>query len=159
MYNALYQKNVDLIEVLEENNKAIYLGNWKVARNVEYLRTHNIKFVLSAIPEYIAILNEYKKEKIVQKVINSNDSASFDIYSRLHEAADFIYESLKKGNLLIHCSAGISRSTTCLIAYYIKYRNMSFDDALALIKRNRPIVRPNFGFQKQLKKFEQELID
>ena len=157
MYAIFDTNNADLIEVIQEFENKIYLGNWEAARNIKYLNTNNIRFVLSAIPAYIASFNEFKKEEIVQKVIDSNDIPHFDMYSRLHEAADFIHESVKVGSVLVHCAAGISRSTTCLIAYYIKYRSMTFEEALAFIRKNRPIACPNTGFQKQLKRFENEL--
>lgn len=53
--------------------------------------------------------------------------------------------------------AGMSRSATIVIAYLMKTRGMSFQDALALVKARRPIVRPNEKFVKQLKDFEMQL--
>ncbi len=41
-----------------------------------------------------------------------------------------------------------------VLAYLIKYKNMSFIDALAFCKSRRSIVSPNSGFIKQLQEFE-----
>ena len=49
---------------------------------------------------------------------------------------------------------GISRSTSCLIAYMIKYLGYSFMEALEYIKKKRPQVFPNYGFIKQLMNYE-----
>jgi len=34
---------------------------------------------------------------------------------------------------------------------------MSFDEALAFVKRKRDLVKPNYAFEKQLKEYEQRL--
>jgi protein phosphatase slingshot len=61
------------------------------------------------------------------------------------------------GKVLVHCVQGKSRSTSIVIAYLLRKRGMSLDDALALVKARRPIARPNAGFMKQLKIFENTL--
>ena len=71
---------------------------------------------------------------IVQKVIDAQDDPNFNLFPNLEESADFIYLGLQTGNVLVHCAAGISRSTTCLIAYYIKYKKMTMETAWNLIK-------------------------
>ena len=52
---------------------------------------------------------------------------------------------------------GISRSTTSVLTYLIKYEQMTFKRALALIGLKREFVYPNEGFVEQLKKWEREL--
>lgn len=41
-----------------------------------------------------------------------------------------------------------------MIAYLIKYKNMTFLDALRFLKSKRPQVCPNLGFELQLKIYE-----
>ena len=150
---------VDLIEEASENAGAIHLGNWEVVKNADYLQKNEIKFILSAIPEFLADFKYLKNKDIIQKVINAKDEGNWNMLSQLDEAADFINQSRSKGNVLVHCAAGISRSTTCLIAYYIKYKEMTMEAALSKIKTRRSIVCPNVGFQKQLKMYERKLIE
>ena len=149
--------DADLIEDLIENNTTIYLGSEKAAMNESYLNFYNIEYVLTALPAIESRFPHFEEKGIIQVVIDSYDTPNFDMYSRLHEAADFIYHSTIKGHLLVHCAAGRSRSATCLMAYYIKYRGLSFDSAFAFIKKKRPIICPNIGFQHQLKIFEKEI--
>ena len=52
---------------------------------------------------------------------------------------------------------GISRSTTCLIAYMIKYMGYSTVTALQFVKSKRPHIMPNFGFLQQLKNYEEKV--
>lgn len=42
--------------------------------------------------------------------------------------------------------AGVSRSATIVIAYLMKKRKLSYDDAFKFVKTRRVIVWPNDGF-------------
>jgi len=52
---------------------------------------------------------------------------------------------------LVHCFAGISRSATAVAWYLVRYRGMTWDEALATIERVRPIVRPYVSFEVVLR--------
>ncbi|KAJ8497134.1 hypothetical protein ONZ51_g687 [Trametes cubensis] len=58
------------------------------------------------------------------------------------------------GRVLVHCVWGMSRSASVAIAYLIKARSMSLDEALNLARTRRRVVRPNQGFMAQLKVYE-----
>lgn len=62
------------------------------------------------------------------------------------------------GKVLVHCVAGISRSSTLCIAYLMKHRNMTLIEAHGFVKKKRPIIRPNMGFWQQLIEYEQSLF-
>ncbi len=156
MYSQM--ENVNQIELPDETGKGgIHLSNWHGVCNKDYLIKHKITHVVSALPENLCEISEIKELGIVQKRIHCEDCDTFNLYDRLHESADFILEGCQKGNVLVHCAAGISRSTTCLLSYYIKHRNMSMQEALSLVRKSRPIATPNSGFQVQLRKFEGEV--
>ena len=70
----------------------------------------------------------------------------------------FIDNAVKEGNILVHCGAGISRSSTMAIAWLIKTRKKPFEDMLALVQSKRPICHPNSGFQAQLLKWEKKVL-
>jgi dual specificity phosphatase 10 len=71
-------------------------------------------------------------------------------------AADFIAEVLQQTNLMVHCLAGVSRSVSLVIAFLIKHRAMTYQEAYGLVKAKRRIIHPNDGFISQLKAFEQQ---
>lgn len=55
--------------------------------------------------------------------------------------------------VLVHCEAGISRSATTVIAYLVKYHEMSLLEAYQHTKERRRIINPNTGFVTQLRRF------
>lgn len=60
------------------------------------------------------------------------------------------------GKVLVHCMMGISRSSTCAIAYLMINRKMSASDAIRTVRLRRDI-RPNDGFLQQLADLDNEL--
>lgn len=49
--------------------------------------------------------------------------------------------------------AGISRSTTIVIAYVMTVTGLGWQEVLEAIKGSRPIANPNPGFRQQLEEF------
>lgn len=59
---------------------------------------------------------------------------SFNVF--MMRAADKIENLMSKtgGDILVHCYAGINRSSACVIAYLMIHRRISFQDALLMIE-------------------------
>jgi protein-tyrosine phosphatase len=47
-----------------------------------------------------------------------------------------------KQNVLVHCLAGRSRSTLIVAAYLMRSKRLTVDEALALIRTQRPVIGP-----------------
>ena len=54
-------------------------------------------------------------------------------------------------------SSLLYRSTTLILAYLIRYENMSLLQAHELVLSQRTFIRPNIGFWKQLVAYEYEI--
>ena len=79
--------------------------------------------------------NFYEKEKLFKyKRIPIFDNRGEDILSHINEVFLFIQEGKHYGNVLIHCLKGVSRSVSFVIAYLMKYNEMTLDEALAYIQ-------------------------
>ena len=60
------------------------------------------------------------------------------------------------GKVLVNCLMGMSRSSTCVLAYLMLRKDMTAMDALTVVRRHRE-VRPNDGFLKQLAELDNQL--
>ena len=54
-------------------------------------------------------------------------------------------------------SSPLYRSTTLILAYLMRYENMSLLQAYELVLSQRTFIRPNIGFWKQLVAYEFEI--
>lgn len=126
---------------------------------MEKLKKDSINYVLTAMPRQMCedLVKKYAKNGIIHKVIDSVDSSECDLSIFFEESCKFIEQALKNGNVLIHCFAGVSRSTTLTIAYLMKTRRKHFQEMLDFIKTKRRFVCPNDGFRKQLNQWGKKL--
>jgi hypothetical protein len=56
-----------------------------------------------------------------------------------------------KGNILVHCRQGISRSGAIIVAYLMRSFSLNYDTAVAIAQTCRPAIQPNSGFADQLR--------
>jgi dual specificity MAP kinase phosphatase len=54
------------------------------------------------------------------------------------------------GRVLVHCSQGVSRSTTIAIAYLMWKTRGSYDEVYQAVRALRGVTSPNVGFMCQL---------
>jgi protein-tyrosine phosphatase len=75
-----------------------------------------------------------------------------EIVRRFDDAADQLHEWLTDDKrVLVHCTAGVSRSVTAVVWYLIRYKGHSWDEALALVKSFRSVANPNIRFEISLR--------
>lgn len=132
------EKDAESIEVhrsveLIPTSGSLYLGNILAAKDVLKLKKKQIKFVLTALPEEEAKFDYYDRDKITQIVIPCEDCAGQNMMQHLETAIDFIDKSLKEGNVLVHCFAGVSRSSTLVISYLMYKNAWSFSKTLKFV--------------------------
>jgi protein-tyrosine phosphatase len=53
-------------------------------------------------------------------------------------------------NILVHCMAGVSRSTSMVVYYFMKKDHYSFNKALKMVQEGRSVANPNDSFRSQL---------
>ncbi|XP_026887547.2 dual specificity protein phosphatase 14 [Electrophorus electricus] len=63
----------------------------------------------------------------------------------------------RAGGTLVHCAAGMSRSPALIMAYLMKYRGATLQQAHSWVQRSRPCIRLNAGFWEQLLDYEKKL--
>ncbi|KAM3597880.1 uncharacterized protein V6R79_010604 [Siganus canaliculatus] len=87
-----------------------------------------------------------------------DDSLWDDLLPWIPQALQFIDAALSMGaSVLVHCSAGISRSPALAVAYIMYSLGMDLDHAYRFVKERRPSISPNFNFLGQLQHFQSTL--
>jgi len=132
----------------------IYLGGIHAAKNKELLKLYGITHILTVAIDIDALY----PDDFHYMLIKAHDYELQDLISYFNAANDFIKTALKNnGVILIHCMAGVSRSTTVLSAYILESQLSSVKNTLALIKQKRSFINPNPGFREQLDLYEKVL--
>lgn len=91
--------------------------------------------------------------------VEVDDVPSARIIDLFADITKEIHQRLSQGHkVYVHCFVGMSRSPTIIIAYLIKYENMSLLKAYELVKTRRPIIKINHGFRYQLMEWERQCI-
>jgi len=120
----------------------LYLGDIRCASNLQILQEHKIKYILNVtddIPFFFKNNFEYARIPI-------KDNPAVNISFFFNHSSSYIENRIRDGNIFIHCYAGISRSSSIVIAYLIIKKKYSYKDAYNLVKSKRPCIRPNKGF-------------
>ncbi|KAF7657593.1 hypothetical protein LDENG_00024830 [Lucifuga dentata] len=79
----------------------------------------------------------------------------------LSQYFDLVAERIDKnrsGKTLVHCTAGRSRSPALVMAYLMRCEGMTLRQAHELVLEQRPYIRPNAGFWRQLLAYERTLL-
>ncbi len=98
------------------------------------------------------------KEVDYERVLVDDDPTE-DLTKYFDKVSDTIEKVAKKGgHTVVHCVAGVSRSTAILLSYLIKYKKMTLKDAFKRVIEKRPIIKPNTAFFEQLIKYEKRIL-
>ncbi|MFS7958845.1 putative protein-tyrosine-phosphatase [Helianthus anomalus] len=126
----------------------VFLGSDLVAKNLDVLRENGITHVLNCVG---FVCPEYFKNDLVYKTLWLRDTPTEDITSILYDVFDY-FEDVReqKGRIFVHCSKGVSRSTSLVIAYLMWINRLSFEEAFEKVKTARGVIDPNMGFASQL---------
>uniref|UniRef100_A0A2K5NAM8 Dual specificity protein phosphatase 15 n=1 Tax=Cercocebus atys TaxID=9531 RepID=A0A2K5NAM8_CERAT len=127
----------------------LYLGNFIDAKDLDQLGRNKITHIISIHESPQPLLQD-----ITYLRIPVADTPEVPIKKHFKECINFIHCCrLNGGNCLVHCFAGISRSTTIVTAYVMTVTGLGWRDVLEAIKATRPIANPNPGFRQQLEEF------
>jgi len=125
----------------------IYLSNELGAQDFKMLKDRNVTHILVAgnflqqkFPGHFKYLQ-----------LPINDAASQDLSLYFEEAIKFIDEAEK---VLVHCYAGVSRSSSMVIAYLMYKYKWTYTEAYTHVKKKRTVINPNKGFVSQLQELE-----
>ena len=143
-----------------DDRGGLYLGSeeGQSIDNLSILQETNIGLIINATPRYP---NHHEKEKDISYIrVRVNDEPSATLlpwFDGISERIQFTLSSNR--SVFVHCQMGISRSSTLVMAYLMRYQQATRDMAYQHTKEIRPKVEPNIGFWAQLKEYEQRLAN
>lgn len=132
---------------------ALFVSGEYVARDWEILSKAGISHVVNCVG---FLYPPYFEKELSYLTLYLQDAPGEDILCVLYDVFDFIQEASEttnhgvKNKVLIHCSQGVSRSTSFAIAYRMWSEGRTFDVVSQEVKAMRGISNPNIGFICQL---------
>ncbi|XP_067001340.1 dual specificity protein phosphatase 3 [Anabrus simplex] len=140
----------------------VFIGDAGAAKNKQYLKKMGITHVLNtAEGNRFGMVNTnqlyYRDTNIKYMGLQLLDIPITDIGVHFQDASNFIEDGIRRGGkVLVHCLMGMSRSSTCVLAYLMIKENMTAVEALRVVCKNR-YIRPNDGFLRQLADLDNKL--
>lgn len=139
----------------------LYIGSVICLLKIDLLTSNDIGAVLTCSGE---TFRQGEKSELMRrtihsmglhhKIVEASDVENYSLNRHFRDCTDFIKQHRMHGrNVLVHCHAGKSRSTSIVLAYLMEELGMSLESAYRLAKEKRPAVRPNPGFWRQLQQF------
>jgi predicted protein tyrosine phosphatase len=133
----------------------LYLGDIHTALSNKTLTALGVTHVISLLNSPCVI----PKDGVSHKMIIVDDTIDSKISGHFPAIHDYITEALSiKGVILVHCAMGVSRSSTAVISFLIKFCGMTRDQALDHVKKSREIICPNAGFLEQLNEWDAQRV-
>jgi atypical dual specificity phosphatase len=127
----------------------LFLGSGKDAQDKDALLEAGVSIVLNVTAEWrISHPNDFTHHRI-----ELADSVRQSLDVAMEKACEIISNAKTQNppsKILVHCVMGRSRSAAIVMAYLVKYENMTLKEAFELTHKARPIVRPNSRFLSDL---------
>jgi hypothetical protein len=156
---------VKVLDVGMQGAAPVFLSSHAAAAKVETFKptgTSKVRALVNVSNDIPYFFSEDEEQKrfggtIKKFRVSIQDVPDADLIGSLPEVTDFIQNARKDGlPVLVHCAMGVSRSASVVIAYMIRYENMTLAEAHALLKSKRNEICPNLGFLQQLGMWEEQ---
>lgn len=144
----------------------VWLGNVCAATNSSFLKENNIRRVIDVTwhsdvdhPRRVHVDKVEMQDGEQDVIYYTGDTIAHNLNSmsliknKLVDAESYIHACTHPlcGGVLVHCRMGISRSSSIIIYHLMQHHRFSYDDALFVVKKMRPVVRPNPIFENFLR--------
>jgi len=127
----------------------LYIGSAQEATSLRWLRAHGITHVVNMAIEH----QNYFPRAFYYFRGNLYDAPTQPLLTTLRKGFQFMKRAVANGGMVVvHCHAGVSRSSSMVIYYLMKTYGWSLWDSLVFMKRFHPRTNPNPGFIRELRK-------
>jgi hypothetical protein len=145
-------------EDVDEIIPGVWIGRWQVAQNEAWLKKHGIQTVFNCTKQI-----EFHPSVPYQYRIPVDDNLQpAEIQNMEDWAPEIAYKILHEFNaghpMLVHCHAGMQRSTTAVAFFLLVLTGRPLIQVMYLIQKKRPIAfRPQANFATALRSFESQV--
>ena len=153
-YNRETFRPKEIGDVYKVSNR-LYIGSYALGANAP----HVLKDIVG-ITDIVTVGHnmppKYPKD-FNYHIFGSYDSERQDMLSEIWpKATQLIHQVLASSannRVFVHCYAGISRASSTMMAYLMRYQSMDYHEAYEYLRQIRGWIRPNDGFKRQLKQW------
>lgn len=132
---------------MHEVDTRIFLGSVHASTSEQMLQKAKISHIIVVHPS----LAMTWPEKYAYHRVPIDDTPMSNLLELLPSVLNFFEEAMQqKGKVLVHCSRGISRSTSIVIAYLMLQKGLAYTAARLQVSQRRSVAYPNLGFEAQL---------
>ncbi|KAL5232423.1 hypothetical protein ABZP36_031199 [Zizania latifolia] len=143
LYNVLRNRFESEFRWWDRIDQYVLLGAVPFSSDVPHLKQLGVKGVVTLNEAYETLVptSLYQAHGINHLKIPTRDYLFAPSVEDICQAVDFIHRNASQGgSTYVHCKAGRGRSTTIVLCYLIKYRNMTPEAALDHVRSVRPRV-------------------
>ncbi|ORY89488.1 hypothetical protein BCR35DRAFT_275994 [Leucosporidium creatinivorum] len=128
----------------------LWIGDYASSQDATELTKLGITHVVCAMKQGYADPAGFKMHRIL-----IDDTDRTNIIEHFPSACDFIAQArLHSKGVLVHCQAGVSRSSTLVAAYLMREMGLTTEQALQKIRKTRKRAEPTEFFMLQLELWE-----
>uniref|UniRef100_A0A3B5AVW6 Dual specificity protein phosphatase 14-like n=1 Tax=Stegastes partitus TaxID=144197 RepID=A0A3B5AVW6_9TELE len=143
-------------ETIQEFDSGLFLSDLDSALKLSVLSSRNVSLVVNASGlEDSVSYPELEGLQVLHVPVQDQPHAPLSQYFDL--VAEGIHQN-RTGSTLVHCTAGRSRSPALVLAYLMRFEGLNLRRAHELVLEQRPFIRPNAGFWRQLMDYERSLF-
>lgn len=173
-WNVFHELNITHVVNVTAQVPNQFSIHHKIEEEAEYENMINelSKVYPNILPSFVKRIIEHPIQYLKIELM---DSYNVDIQSSFDKVFEFIQNALHDPLLIsnqnnnentcekqcnrvfVHCQMGISRSSTMVIQYLMRSRNLSLADAYEYVWKKRSDIYPNNGFLQQLMDLEKRL--
>jgi protein-tyrosine phosphatase len=142
---ALRRQTCGTTTRVDEN---VHIGGYLAAADPAYVEARGYTHILKLFPDDPSYRGGTHRHPGVQyKVVDADDLPDYPLDRHFAECLQFIQKAIREnGQVLVHCHAGVSRSSTIVILHLMINTGLPLSAAYARLKAARPVINPNPGF-------------
>jgi len=150
-YSTPVQKDINC-ELPSELLPRLYLGSKQNAMDSEILKKYRITHILSVMGEI-----EHKFDDCELLNVSMASEGTTVLADIAQRCFPFMNKATRPGcKLLVHCTRGVNRSSTLVIAWLMETFHCAFYNAWKAVKESREIIQPTPRYVEQLRAIDLE---